>query len=145
MLRLTISYFDYREATMPRPILLALVFLLSAPGLAPAHAEIALEIGPDTTVIDGPINPDGTINYLAYLNQKLSKGVTPENNFAVDVAMVMPPAPEGWPSEAFREKVFKGLGVKKPVEGPFITSIQDVIGDGEDIALWLLRGNVVES
>ncbi len=97
---------------MPRLILPALVFTLLA---APAFGEYQLEIGPDTTVIDGPVNPDGTINYLAYLNKKLSEGVTPENNFAVDVAMVM--GEDAWPSEAYREKVFKRLGVDPPAPG----------------------------
>ena len=54
-------------------------FVLSALVLAGcvtlAWAEYKLEIGPDTTVIAGPMNPDGTINYLAYLNEKLSEGV----------------------------------------------------------------------
>ncbi len=99
---------------MPRPTLLALVFLLAA---APTLAlgEYQLEIGPDTTVIDGPLNPDGTINYLAYLNKKLSEGVTPENNFAVDVAMVM--SEESWQSDALREKALRELGLFPPTTG----------------------------
>lgn len=113
-------------------------FVLSALVLAgcatPTLAEYKLEIGPDTTVIDGPLNPDGTINYLVYLNKKLSEGVTPENNFAVDVAMVMPPAPNGWISEEFRESVSDGLGVAKPINGPFIKSIRSAISDSEDIS-----------
>jgi hypothetical protein len=96
---------------MPRPTLLALVFMLAAaPTLA--LAEYQLEIGPDTTVIDGPLNPDCTINYLAYLNKKLSEGVTPENNFAVDVALVM--SVESWQTAALREKTLKDLGVFPP-------------------------------
>lgn len=99
---------------MQRFTLLLPALLLAA---APLFAEVKLEIGPDTTVIDGPLNPDGTINYLAYLNQKLSEGVTPENNFAVDVAMVMPP--DVWPSQTFRERLFEGLGVPMPDDGPY--------------------------
>ncbi len=77
--------------------------------VVPIQAEVELEIGPDTTVIDGPLNEDGTINYLAYLNEKLSEGVTAENNFAVDVAKSMPA--NAWPGEAFRLKVFEKLGI----------------------------------
>ncbi len=112
---------------MPRSILLVLVFLLTA---VPAFAEVPLEIGPDTTVIDGPINPDGTINYLAYLNEKLSEGVTPENNFAVDVALTM--GEDAWPSEALREKVMKGLGIKMPADGPFFVRFPLFLG-GKDV------------
>lgn len=87
--------------------------------VAPLSAEVQLEIGPDTTVIDGPVNPDGTINYLAYLNEKLSEGVTPDNNFAVDVALSMPP--RMWPSEAYRLMVFKTLGIENQDDGrPFL-------------------------
>jgi len=86
------------------PVLVLAVFV------APALAEYQLEIGPDTTVIDGPLNPDGTINYLAYLNEKLSEGVTPENNFAVDVAMTM--GEDAWPKNSFREIIFNALKVE---------------------------------
>lgn len=81
---------------------------------APAIAEVQLEIGPDTTVIDGPVNPDGTLNYLAYLNQKLSEGVTPENNFAVDVALSMPP--DAWPNREYQQQVYAWLKIDAPDE-----------------------------
>ncbi len=35
-----------------------------------------------TTYIDGPLNSDGTVNYVAYLDANYAKGVTPENNAA---------------------------------------------------------------
>jgi hypothetical protein len=38
-----------------------------------------LKIGPQTTVIDGPL-ADGYVDYVAALNQRASEGVTPENN-----------------------------------------------------------------
>ncbi|HTV48776.1 MAG TPA: hypothetical protein VMG59_10075 [Phycisphaerae bacterium] len=38
-----------------------------------------------TTRILGPLNPDGTVDYLAALNAKYSKGVTPDNNAVVDI------------------------------------------------------------
>ncbi len=36
-----------------------------------------------TTVISEPVKPDGTIDYLTFLNERLSEGVTPENNAVV--------------------------------------------------------------
>jgi hypothetical protein len=43
---------------------------------------IKIIISRETTYIDGPLNPDGTVNYVAYLDAEYSKGVTPENNAA---------------------------------------------------------------
>jgi hypothetical protein len=39
-------------------------------------------ISPETTYILGPLNADGTVNYVKYLDDKYSQGVTPENNAA---------------------------------------------------------------
>ncbi len=43
---------------------------------------VKIIISRETTYIDGPLNADGTVNYVAYLNQKYSDGVTAENNAA---------------------------------------------------------------
>lgn len=43
---------------------------------------VKIRISRETTYIDGPVNPDGTVNYVAYLDAKCSEGVTPENNAA---------------------------------------------------------------
>jgi hypothetical protein len=61
------------------------VIVLILAGLAtfnywPVHEKII--ISPQTTVIDGPVNPDGTINYVAYLDAKYAEGITPDNNAA---------------------------------------------------------------
>ena len=42
-----------------------------------------LTVSRETTVLLGPLNPDGTVNYVAALNQMYGQGVTPENNAAV--------------------------------------------------------------
>ena len=41
-----------------------------------------LKPGPKTTVITGPLRPNGTVDYAAALNEECSAGVTPENNAA---------------------------------------------------------------
>ncbi len=108
-------------------------FVLSALVLAgcvtPGLAEYKLEIGPDTTVIDGPMNPDGTINYLAYLNEIISEGVTPENNFAVDVAMSM--HPNLWPSPTYRDHVLKKLSVTGYSEDQCFITLPDFVKSPE--------------
>lgn len=45
--------------------------------------QIELRVSPETTVVTGPLNPDGTVDYVAAFNAELSQGVTPENNAAV--------------------------------------------------------------
>jgi hypothetical protein len=43
---------------------------------------VKIIISRETTYIDGPLNPDGTPNYVAYLDANYARGVTPENNAA---------------------------------------------------------------
>jgi len=43
---------------------------------------VKIIISRETTYIDGPLNPDGTVNYVAYLDANYAEGVTPENNAA---------------------------------------------------------------
>ncbi|MBX9626053.1 MAG: hypothetical protein K2X82_19810 [Gemmataceae bacterium] len=50
-------------------------------------------IGPDTTVVDGPLLPTGQIDYIAALNDRLAKGVTPETNAAVLLWQALGPTP----------------------------------------------------
>jgi hypothetical protein len=69
-----------------RPLLIlpALAFLgttafaQSAPATTPQ--KLPFTISKETTRITAPLRPDGTVDYLAALNQKYSQGVTPENN-----------------------------------------------------------------
>ncbi len=62
------------------PILLA--SMLSGCAVAPTASTqpFKLKIGFDTTRVDGPVLPDGTIDYSAALWEKMSAGVTDENN-----------------------------------------------------------------
>ncbi len=41
---------------------------------------VAIEVGPETTILMGPLRGDGTVDYLAAINAKMSAGVTVENN-----------------------------------------------------------------
>lgn len=87
----------------PGTLLLAVAFLA---------APIDIEYGPDTTVITGPKNADGTINYVAALNEMNSKGVAAENNAFVDIARIMPQ--NEWFYEDHEKAMFKLLGVDPP-------------------------------
>jgi hypothetical protein len=72
------------------------------------------KIGKETTYLTEPVREDGTIDYLAALNNRLSEGVTPENNAFVDIARVM--RRDAWQSQAHRRFVFDRLGVDPPAE-----------------------------
>jgi len=43
---------------------------------------VEIIVSRETTYILGPLNPDGTPNYVKYLDDKYAEGVTPENNAA---------------------------------------------------------------
>jgi hypothetical protein len=43
----------------------------------------ALKLGKETTIIQKPLLPDGRPDYLTWLNNRYSRGVTPKNNAAV--------------------------------------------------------------
>ncbi|QDT53346.1 hypothetical protein Pan44_13630 [Caulifigura coniformis] len=45
------------------------------------HPVPGLRIGPDTTVISGPLNELGYPDYIASLNERLGDGVAPDENF----------------------------------------------------------------
>ncbi|KKK93222.1 hypothetical protein LCGC14_2695030, partial [marine sediment metagenome] len=68
-----------------------------------------ITIGYDTTRITGPVNPDGTVNYVAYLNEKYGKGVTPENNAVV--LLIKAYGSEGMVPDDLREEFLKALGL----------------------------------
>ncbi|MCD4825344.1 MAG: hypothetical protein K8S55_12175, partial [Phycisphaerae bacterium] len=60
-----------------------LVILLLIGGLTYLYfptGPVKIIISKETTFIDGPVNPDGTINYVEAINKQFAKGITPENN-----------------------------------------------------------------
>jgi hypothetical protein len=84
----------------------------------PSPPEPRITIGRDTTFIEGPLTEDGYVDYLAALNQRLSEGVTPENNAAVLLWQLW--GPQRIHAEV-REEFFKQLGIDPlPVEGDYL-------------------------
>jgi hypothetical protein len=55
------------------------VFTAAATGDA-TNPSVLFTVSPQTTAILEPIRPDGSVDYVAALNQRFSQGVTPENN-----------------------------------------------------------------
>ncbi|MHC4983926.1 MAG: hypothetical protein ACYTF6_12270, partial [Planctomycetota bacterium] len=95
---------------------------------AAGPAKVKITISKETTYVSGPVNPDGTINYLAYLNNKYSKGVTPENNAAIPLLRAF--GPKLLPEE-IRAKAYKMLDIDPLGEdGDYFAGFQ---GDREDL------------
>ncbi|MCL2641282.1 MAG: sigma-70 family RNA polymerase sigma factor [Phycisphaerales bacterium] len=58
----------------------AVVLMMVGVVLAQEIGKSPIAVGKETTAITEPLHADGTPDYLAALNARLSKGVTPENN-----------------------------------------------------------------
>ena len=77
--------------------------------------DSGIKTSPETTFITGPLREDGTVDYVAALNEMCSEGVTPENNAAVLLVQAFGLDPI--PGE-IRERFFQRLGVPWiPMEG----------------------------
>ncbi|MBT3199021.1 MAG: hypothetical protein HN350_03805 [Phycisphaerales bacterium] len=73
-----------------------------------------ITISKETTHILAPINEDGTVDYIAYMNAEHSKGVTKENNAAIPLIEIL--GPSCLPEDGLGEKICKILKIEFPVE-----------------------------
>jgi hypothetical protein len=81
------------------------------------RSGVLVTIGKDTTYITSPLRPDGYVDYVAALNERASRGVTPENNAAVLFRQAMGPARIRVKDRA---EYFKMLGISAlPGEGDY--------------------------
>ncbi len=79
--------------------------------------KLKLTISPATTRILGPVNADGTINYVAAFEARLGEGVTPANNAAIGLLRAL--GPEYLPEKA-RAGALKRLGMASlPADGDY--------------------------
>ena len=114
--------------------------------------QTALTISVETTRLTEPLDKDGFVDYIRFVDEMSAKGVTTENNFEVVVRQVMGPKeiPEG-----MRAKYYEMIGIKVP-DGPFyepvdynlFTDQYEKAHDGPwrpkelpDIALWVAAQN----
>ncbi len=107
------------------------LYLLTAPvvGEKPASqpasrpASVKITISRQTTYVLGPVNADGTINYVAAINKMCSKGVTPKNNAAV--LMIRAAGPTRIPPK-FIDNIYKRLGISAlPKNGDYFQDLED--------------------
>jgi hypothetical protein len=71
------------------PSTVRIVATSSATSSAPVR--VRLTVSKETTVLTQPVNPDGSVNYIAAINAQASEGVTPENNAGVLLVRAMGP------------------------------------------------------
>lgn len=105
------------------PILAVILFLAGWVFWPVAPAPLALS--PKTTVVTGPLNADGTVNYVAAWNTIASQGVTPENNAAIPIVQAL--GPEFLPKE-IRGAVLKQLGISSlPDDGSYFVTLDEYL------------------
>ena len=76
-----------------------------------ADAAFPITVSKETTWITKPLYPNGAVNYVAALNERLSEGVTPNNNAAVLLIEVM--GAKLIPKE-IRAQFYQHLGIPLP-------------------------------
>jgi len=71
-------------------------------------------LGKETTIVDGPLDKEGYVDFPAALNAKLGQGVTPQTNANALLWQVFGPNPEG--GKGLPDEFFKTLGIPRPPE-----------------------------
>jgi hypothetical protein len=84
----------------------------------PAPPRPMVTVSKETTFLAEPLREDGTVDYVAALNRRLSQGVTPENNAAVLVLQAAGPAEI---DVKLRRRFFERLGIASlPEKGSYL-------------------------
>jgi len=96
--------------------------------------RVKIEVGPDTTLIDGPLNDDGTVNYAAALDAAYREGVTRDNNAAYLLLEALGP---GMLDEDHGAETLHRLGVGLRPDAKYFMTYEvwaeenpDALGDG---------------
>lgn len=93
----------------------------------------AIRIGPDTTVLTGPLRADGTVDYVAAINEA-GQAIDPSGNAAVVLAALMSGGDSEstgvWANEIYRRTVLEKLGW--PEADPVLSVVDRELMDGCD-------------
>jgi len=88
------------------------------PASSPASQGSKLIVAKDTTFVTGPLHADGTVNYLAAVNEMYGQGATNENNAAV--LLLRAYGPQAIVAE-FRQRILKELSLGDlPEQGQYL-------------------------
>jgi hypothetical protein len=86
-------------------------------------SDVRSNISKETTFVTGPLRKDGYPDYMAALRQRMSKGVTPDNNAAVLFWKAIGSGPI---AEKDRDRYFQMLGMAPPPQqGDYFTAHDD--------------------
>ena len=104
-------------------VLISTVLLLSVMAKADDSPSTKIILSHETTRISEPLNDDGTVSYLAALNEQYSKGVTAENNAAI---LLLQAAGPKILAPVIKDKVLSILGLSSlPSEGDYFISSRE--------------------
>jgi len=94
-------------------------------GKVAAKPKRGYTISRETTYFTGPLKADGTIDFVAAVNEHFSKGVTPENNAARDIIPLLDVLDFGTPPTELRDPILRSLGLD-PADHPVGKTFRDV-------------------
>jgi hypothetical protein len=93
-----------------------------------APATMPFSVSRETTYITEPVDKDGFVDYVAALNDKLSTGVSKENNAVALLCEVFGPKPDNFP---LQPEFYKRLGITEPPnKGPYLVSFSQFLNTG---------------
>jgi hypothetical protein len=91
----------------------------------PVKKQSKITIGKETTDITKPLDAEGYPDYVAAINERMSEGITAENNAAVLIVQAMGPKVF---STAAEKEAIKRLGIDDlPENGPYLVSQDEII------------------
>jgi hypothetical protein len=104
---------------------------VAAAATAPATTR-PFAISKETTFYTAPVRPDGTIDYVEAINERLSRGVTPENNAAAPLLDALQAGKGDMPAHYAKVRTKLGLPAGPP---PALAGPAPEAPDGFDAAL----------
>ena len=109
---------QYGRATMLAILMVAIVFFCIHNFFRfPPEGRPLVKVSEETTHFIGPLDTNGDIDYLTAVNQKLSEGITPENNAVIPILEAFGPMPEG---QSLGREFYRTIGSPEPKQAMFM-------------------------
>jgi hypothetical protein len=104
--------------TMKLKMATTVLLIVSAAAAAQqGQSKLPFTLGKETTYITGPLDSDGYVDYETALNERISRGVTPQNNANVLLWQALDPHPSRYPErEPMPWEFFRWLKIPAPPE-----------------------------
>ena len=108
----------YRQLASALLLLCSVCEARTSPAESPTtKPAFGITVGPETTIVAGPLRSDGTVDIPAAMNVRFGRGVTPENNAVCQLIRVIP-LRHGEPASA--AKAFAMLGIEPSAVGQVV-------------------------